>query len=91
MYGDNITEADIQELSAAYNVQLNAPETAQGAQTTKPAVPEVTTPPADTVVDNSYLEDMALLDSLQQEAKKKRKNLQNSRIYLNLIWAMLTE
>ena len=71
LYGDNITEADIQELSAAYNVQLNAPETAQGAQTTKPAVPEVTTPPADTVVDNSYLEDMALLDSLQQEAKKE--------------------
>lgn len=71
LYGDNITEADIQELSAAYNVQLNAPETAQGTQTTKPAVPEVTTPPADTVVDNSYLEDMALLDSLQQEAKKE--------------------
>lgn len=71
LYGDNITEADIQELSAAYNVQLNSPETAQGAQTTKPAVPEVTTPPADTVVDNSYLEDMALLDSLQQEAKKE--------------------
>ena len=80
LYGDNITEADIQELSAAYNVQLNAPETAQGAQTTKPAVPEVTTPPAvpevttppaDTVVDNSYLEDMALLESLQQEAKKE--------------------
>lgn len=71
LYGDNITEADIQELSAAYNVQLNASETAQGAQTTKPAVPEVTTPPADTVVDNSYLEDMALLDSLQQEAKKE--------------------
>ena len=71
LYGDNITEADIQELSAAYNVQLNAPETAQDTQITQPAVPEVTTPPADTVVDNSYLEDMALLDSLQQEAKKE--------------------
>lgn len=71
MYGDNITEADIQELSAAYNVQLNSPETAQDTQITQPAAPVVTTPPADTVVDNSYLEDMALLDSLQQEAKKE--------------------
>lgn len=71
LYGDNITEADIQELSAAYNVQLNAPETAQDTQITQPAAPVVTTPPADTVVDNSYLEDMALLDSLQQEAKKE--------------------
>ncbi len=34
LYGDNITEADIQELSAAYNVQLNAPETAQDTQIT---------------------------------------------------------
>ena len=72
MYGENITDADMEELSLMYGVKLNSTGNVDADDNTKP--PTNTGSNESTNIDSSYEDDLAALEQLKEDAKQEAED-----------------